>query len=143
MTSRITAVLVALVLALTLIACSPDSGTGSGVPPVDGGASGLRLAPGLYDLEDGTVQAIGTLEYRELEGGFWAIIGGTEGDGNLGEVAAVISNADEFADELEVLEGRTVSVLGTRFEGASIRMAGPEITVTSIEEISDTPGAAE
>ena len=145
MFTKTTSTLIALVLAFALVGCatSPEPGTGS-TPPVDGGgASGSRLAPGLYDLEDGTVQALGTLEYRDLEGGLWAIVGGTESEGNLGEVVAVVANPDEFADQLEALKGKTVLVTGTRSEGVSVRMAGPEVVVTAIEEISDTPGAAE
>jgi hypothetical protein len=34
-------------------------------------------------------------------------------------------------------------VTGTKLDGTSIRMAGPEIEMTSVEEISDTPGPAE
>jgi hypothetical protein len=128
-----------LVIALALTACakSPDE-PDVATPPADG-AGGLRLANGLYDMDDGTVQAIGTLEYQDLEGGFWAITGGLEGDGNV----AVIANGADFAEELEALKGRTVSVTGKRLDGASIRMAGPEIEIDSVTEISDTPGAAE
>ena len=145
MFTKTTSTLLALVLAFALVGCatSPETEPGS-TPPADGGAaSGSRLAPGLYDLEDGTVQALGTLEYRDLEGGLWAIVGGTESEGNLGEVVAVVANPDEFADQLEALKGKTVLVTGTRSEGVSVRMAGPEVVVTAIEEISDTPGAAE
>lgn len=109
--------------------------------PSDDGASGLRLANGLYDLEDGRVQAIGTLEWIDLEGGFYAVTGRPEGEGE-GNIA-VIANAAGFEDELERLEGKTVSIIGRRVEGASIRMAGPEIEIETIEEISDTPGIAE
>lgn len=128
-----------LLLTMALFAvpgCAPDEDEADA--PADGSA-GLRLANGLYDLEDGTVQAIGVLEYVDLEGGFYAITGSPEGDGNI----AVIANGDEFATELEALEGATVSVIGTRADGASIRMAGPEIVAESIEEITDTPGIAE
>lgn len=134
-----------LVIALALTACAkspeePDVVT----PPADGGAaSGSRLAPGLYDIEGGKIQAVGTLEWKDLEGGFWAIVGGTESEGNLGTVVAVIANGADFADQLEGLEGRTVMATGTRLDGASIRMAGPEIEIDNISEISDTPGAAE
>jgi len=137
--------LLALTLGMALGACAsttPSDG-GDGTPPPGDDAAGLRLAPGLYDQEDGTVLAIGTLEFSDLEGGFYVIVGGTEGEGNLGETVAVVNNADEFADELEVLLGKTVSATGTRFDGVSIRMAGPEIILESIEEISDTPGIAE
>jgi len=135
-----------LVMALALTACAattpeePDVVT----PPADGGAaSGTRLAPGLNDIDGGKVQAVGTLEWKDLEGGFWAIIGGTESEGNLGTVVAVIANGDDFADDLEGLEGRTVMATGTRLDGASIRMAGPEIEIDSISEISDTGGPAD
>jgi hypothetical protein len=140
MKTRIPLLLLAIVLALTVGACAaetpaPDEDTAS---PTDD-AAGLRLANGLYDQEDGTVIALGTLEWIDLEGGFYALTGSPEGDGNI----AVIANADDFADELEALVGKTVQVTGTRFEGASIRMAGPEVVIASVEEISDTPGAAE
>lgn len=138
MKTRLPALLMAALIALALVGCSspaePDNGAAG-----DDGSAGLRLANGLYDLEDGTVQALGTLERIDLEGGFYAITGSPEGEGNI----AVIANADAFADELEALTGKTVSVIGTRFDGVSTRMAGPEIVVQSIEEISDTPGAAE
>lgn len=133
--------LLIMVLALAVGACAaePTADNNDVTPPADGAAGGLRLANGLYDQEDGTVIALGTLEWIDLEGGFYALTGSPEGDGDI----AVIANADEFASELEALVGKTVQVTGTRFEGASIRMAGPEIVITSIEEISDTPGAAE
>lgn len=97
----------------------------------------------MYDMEGGTVQAIGTLEYRDIEGGVWAIIGGTQADGNLGEAVAVIANAEEFSGQLKALGGKTVIAIGTRAGGMSIRMAGPEIVLKSISEMSDTPGPAE
>ncbi|MDO8846837.1 MAG: hypothetical protein Q7W51_00405 [Coriobacteriia bacterium] len=140
MKTRIPLMLLAMVLALTLGACAaetpaPDEGAS---PPADD-STGLRLANGLYDQEDGTVLALGTLEWIDLEGGFYALTGSPEGDGNI----AVIANAGEFEAELEALLGKTVSVTGTRFSGVSVRMAGPEIVITSIEEMTDTPGAAE
>ena len=148
MLKRILATLAAGILAIALVGCASETGMdlGEGTPPpaVDGGAaSGSRLAPGLYDLEDGTVQALGVLEYRDLEGGLWAIIGGAEADGNIGDVVAVVANPDSFTAELTSLSGKTVAVTGTRFTGTTIRMAGPEIVVDTIEEVSDTPGPAE
>lgn len=140
MYTRIIALALALVVGVAIAGCaaaeSPDTGT-----PGDGGgaAGGLRLANGLYDQEDGSVIALGVLEWVDLEGGFYALTGSPDGDGTI----AVIANADEFEDELEALVGKTVQVTGARSDGASIRMAGPEVVIESIEEISDTPGAAE
>jgi hypothetical protein len=86
--------------------------------------------------------AIGTLEWVDLEGGFWAIIDGSQSD-TAGGTVVVIADPTGFESELDALRGRAVSVIGTRFDGASIRMAGPEIEITSIEEITDTSDPAE
>jgi hypothetical protein len=101
------------------------------------------MAPGLVDLDDGTVLAVGTVEYRDLEGGFWAVIGGTEAEGDVGKVVAIVANGDEFAQQFRELEGLSAIVSGTRLEGASTRMAGPEITATSVVAASDAAGPAE
>lgn len=137
---RILGLILALALGAVLVGCAataePEPDVGA---PIDDGSTGMRLANGWYDQADGTVLALGTLEWVDLEGGFYALTGSPEGEGNI----AVIANADEFSDELEALVGTTVQITGTRFDGASIRMAGPEIVIEEIEEISDTPGAAE
>lgn len=132
-----------VVLVLAVAGCTSSDEPPIGVPDSQEPPAGLRLAPGLYELEDGTAQAVGTLEWRDLEGGFWAVTGGTEAEGNVGETVAVIANGSEFTDELEPLAGKQVIVVGKTLDGASIRMAGPEIEMESVEEISDTPGAAE
>ncbi|MHB1135586.1 MAG: hypothetical protein ACYCXR_09165 [Coriobacteriia bacterium] len=140
MNTKMIALVLALLLGLALVGCSAETPDAEAPGDAAGDAAGgLRLANGLYDQEDGSVIALGVLEWIDLEGGFYALTGSPEGDGNI----AVIANADEFTDELEGLTGKTVQVTGTRLDGASIRMAGPEITIESIEEISDTPGAAE
>ena len=90
------------------------------------------MAPGLYDLEDGTVVAVGTVEHRDLEGGFWAVIGGTEAEGDAGKVVAVIANGDEFAEQFRGNEGLSFEVYGERAGEASTAMAGPEITATRV-----------
>lgn len=106
-------------------------------------AAGTRIAPGLYDMPDGTVQAVGTLEHSDLEGGFWKIIGGTASEGNAGVTVVVIANGDDLASELRSLEGKTVMAVGKRQQGASIRMAGPEMVAEKIEELPDTGGPAQ
>ena len=102
-------------------------GTSSSAP-----AAGAKMAPGLYDLENGSVVAVGTVEYRDLEGGFWAVIGGTKAEGNEGEVVAVIANGEEFAGEFRGHEGLSFEVYGERAGDVSTRMAGPEITATRV-----------
>lgn len=94
------------------------------------------LAFGLNELEDGTVQAVGILKYSDLEGGFWMITGapGQPED----KAIAVIANSADFEDQIKALEGKSVLAEGKKLDGASVRMAGPEIEITSIKEISDT-----
>lgn len=58
---------------------------------------------------------------------------GVAGDGTL----AVIANAEDFGEQLEELEGQVVVANGADSAGVSIRMAGPEIVLTSI---SAAPG---
>jgi len=138
--------LVVLTAMFALVGCASDSqepdssdvDTPAGAD--DSPAGGLRLADGLYDLEDGTAQALGRLEYVDLEGGFWAVV--TGGTGEDAETVVVIANGDEFAEELEALEGKTVSVVGTRLDGVSVRQAGPEMEMETIEELSDTGAEA-
>ena len=152
MLARSAALLVFAAVIATLLAalagCSPGapdatpppsaSSTPSGAP-----AGATKMTPGLYDLEDGTVRAVGTVEHRDLEGGFWAIIGGTEAEGDVGKVVAVVANGDQFAQRFKELEGLSAIVTGTRLEGASTRMAGPEISATSVVAASDAAGPAE
>ncbi len=132
------AVIATLGLAMSGCGGSESSDVASPAPtdtaslPAGGAAGGTKLAPGLYDLEDGTVQAVGTVEYRDLEGGFWAVVGGTQAEGDEGEVVAVIVNGDEFADEFRANEGMSFVIDGERAGEASIRMAGPEITATGV-----------
>jgi hypothetical protein len=90
------------------------------------------MAPGLYDLDDGRVMAVGTVEHSGLEGGYWAVVGGTEADGNEGELVAVIANGEQFAQQFETNEGLSFEVYGTRAGEASIRMAGPEIVADRV-----------
>ena len=152
MLTRIASLLVLAAVIATLPAALASCGAGATDEPpapsassAPGGApaGGTKMAPGLYDLEDGTVQAVGTVEYRDLEGGFWAVIGGTEAEGDVGKVVAVIANGDDYTQQFKELEGLSVIVKGARLEGASTRMAGPEITATSVVAASDAAGPAE
>lgn len=153
MITRIAALLVLAAAIATLPAALAGCGAGAAdEPPATsasstpggGPAGGAKIAPGLYDLEDGTVQAVGTAEHRDLEGGFWVVVGGAEAEGDVGKTVAVIANGDDLARQFKELEGLSVIVTGIRLEGPSIRMAGPEIKATSVVAASDAPpGPAE
>ncbi len=143
----VSAVVVAT-LPAALAACGTSASDPTLAPSASSTSSGAsaeatKMAPGLYDLEDGTVLAVGTVEYRDLEGGFWAVIGGTEAEGDVGKVVAVVANGDEYAQQFKEMEGLSVIVKGTRLDGASTRMAGTEITATSVVAASDAAGPAE
>ena len=153
MITRIAALLVLAAAIATLPAALAGCGAGAAdEPPATsasstpggGPAGGAKIAPGLYDLEDGTVQAVGTAEHRDLEGGFWVVVGGAEAEGDVGKTVAVIANGDDLARQFKELEGLSVIVTGIRLEGPSIRMAGPEIRATSVVAAGDAPpGPAE
>lgn len=119
-------------LVLVLGACAPSADDGDG-------AAGVQPERGLTDFDGSRVEAAGVLEWVELEGGFWAVTRGATEDDQAADVIVVLANGDEFRDELAPLEGRDVVVTGTRLDGVSIRMAGPEIEMDSIEELSDSP----
>lgn len=153
MLTRSASLLVIAAVIATLPAALAGCGAGaSDEPPAPSASStpggapagGTKIAPGLYDLDNGMVQAVGTVEYRDLEGGFWALIGDTEAEDDVGKVVAVIANGDDYAQQFKELEGLSVIVTGTRLEGASTRMAGPEIQATSVVAANDAaPGPAE
>jgi len=142
-------VVAAAILLLTAVACggdpAPETRSPAAQPSPAGSAppAGTKLAAGLYDLADGTVQAVGTIEYRDLEGGFWVVIGGTEAEGDAGTVVAVIANGADYADQFTRHAGLSFVVDGTRLDGASTRMAGPEITATRVTLAAEDVGPAE
>lgn len=135
MPAQIMALAFALMLALLLVACSAaGTSNANGPAQADGGSAGSgELASGLFEMGGGKVKAVGTLTWVDLEGGFWALTDDSAA-GN-GSNIAVIANGDELESELDPLEGQKVTVIGERFEGASIRMAGPEIIVESVEKL--------
>jgi hypothetical protein len=137
MATRTVAALIVLA-ALLLTGCTsvqrpePTSEAAPGGP-----STGTMVAPGLYDLSDGTSEAVGTLKWLDLEGGFWAIIGGTEATGDVGKTVAVLVNATKDDPAYVALTGKIVRVVGTRAKGTSVRAAGPEIVASSISQISE------
>ncbi|MBC7266621.1 MAG: hypothetical protein QMD76_00975 [Anaerosomatales bacterium] len=140
-------VVAALIIVAGVAGCarSPEpegeSGAGSSKPPTaTPPPAPSPREPGLVELPDGRVQALGRLARVDLEGGFWAIVEGA-GEQQGMRIVAVIANPDAWERELEALEGVVVIATGRRFEGMSIRMAGPEIVVESIATAGTVPGA--
>lgn len=135
------AAVAALVLALTLAGCAPRPP--SGAPP---GASpgppstGVVAAPGLYQLEDGSTQALGILAYRDVEGGFWAVVDTAipEEADSAPILAVVLPDAIEVGGKMAGYEGKYVNVVGKRDDGPTIYQSGPVIDAASIEVVSDT-----
>lgn len=123
-----------LLLVAALLALAGCVGAEDDAPTGD-----TRLAFGVHEREDGTVVALGVLEWIDLEGGFYALTG-APGDGGT---IAVVANPQDIITELEAFVGSPVELQGTLVEGASIRMAGPEIAVDSITQITEAPGPAE
>ncbi len=153
MASRILLVCMAVAVAAVFGGCVSSPGESTPPkpeisPPVSAPgtqppAAGMRVAPGLYELGQGRWQAVGVLEYRDVEGGTWVIVGGTEAEGNAGEVVAVVANPERFHLTLRQLRGELVVAEGRKLDGASIRMAGPELELATIGAVKDVGGAAE
>lgn len=141
MTRRMLMVAAALVLVAGMATAGCTERTSSEPPPDATG--GAQLAQGLHELGDGTAQAVGVLEYQDLEGGFWSVVGGTQEQGSEGSTIVVVANAASFESQVAKLAGSQVIVTGKLLDGASIRMAGPEMEATSIEPFVPTGGPAE
>ncbi|MBE0475775.1 MAG: hypothetical protein IBX62_01550 [Coriobacteriia bacterium] len=134
--------LVAFFAVAMMTGCGADRPAGPEEPggeTTDGAGSGTIAAPGIYELDDGRVQAVGTLLRLELEGGFWAVTdvppGAEPSPEDTADIVAVIPNAEDVRPDIEGLVGEYVAVTGTRLEGPSIRMAGPEIEAETIEVV--------
>ena len=137
--TRAPALIMIAVVSLALSSCgSPDSTitTSNSVQPTP-------VRPGLYELAGGRVRALGVLAYRDLEGGFWAV---TDAPPGLpvspdARVVAVIANAADLTSvDFKALEGRSVAVEGKLVDGASIRMAGPELEAESVTAVATDSG---
>ena len=137
MGGRLVPILV-LLLALIFAGCGTDEGTTTSVTGTNGDTtSGVLAPPGLYEQQDGTVQALGILTYRDLEGGFWAVVETTlPEEADSAAVVAVIGPSVDMEDALDSYRGELVSVVGVEQE-VSASQAGPLIKATSIEIVKE------
>lgn len=142
MLKRLMVLALVAALAMALVACGQQPTVDEPVPGDQGAgdpAAGIAPQRGLMELEGDRVNAVGALEWIDLEGGFWAVTDGPTPEGEAAEVFAVIANGQEYQSELEALDGKDVIVSGTRLDGASIRMAGPEMQMDDVQEVGRGP----
>lgn len=134
-----TLLVVAVLIALPLAGCA-NGGSGQGKKEsttTDQSPALESVAPpGIYDLPDGTTQAIGVLTHRDLEGGFWAVVKTTlPEEAATAEIVAVIVPPQGL--DLQPMEGQFVSVIGKRNEGPSIYMAGPVLNAETVKIVAN------
>jgi hypothetical protein len=123
-------------LALTLSACAtPGSEPQPAPAPPPPGSSGKvgGLVVGIEDLGGGRVVASGWVDYVDLESGFWAVMSAAPTQSAVQpEVVAVLLPGEVTTADLENVKGTFVGAEGVLQEGASIRMAGPEVVVDAL-----------
>lgn len=124
-----------VLLALALGGCTPTTTPGTAPPTESSQGVAPQPAPasGVEELGDGRIAVTGTLVYSDLEGGFYLV------RGNDGETLYVLqpSAEGEYGADMRSLTGSRVRVTGETIDGASIRMAGPEMMVESVEAVDD------
>ena len=125
-------------IGLLLLACSkpeetnvPERPERESASPQQPSDAATKLAEGLHSTGDNQWQAVGTLKFSDLEGGFW-LLAKTTGQGKAGKTIVVIANGKTFEQTLKVLEGKRVIVSGKKLDSLSIRMAGPEMEIDSV-----------
>jgi len=95
--------------------------------------------PGFYDLDDATVEAVGIFAYRDLEGGFWAVVDTADpNEAADADILAVLGPSSALPGPVKSYEGKYVSVVGEP-KGASVYQAGPFVEVTSIRTLAAAP----
>jgi hypothetical protein len=103
--------------------------------------SGETPKPGLYEQNDGTVQAVGILTYRDLEGGFWAVVETTDAaQADNADIIAVLGSSDQMPGPIGSYEDNYVSVIGLPLS-SSVYQAGQFVELQSIRTL-DAGGCA-
>jgi hypothetical protein len=123
-------------LALTLSACSTPAGEpqpAPAPPPPGSSKEAGGLVAGIEELGGGRVVASGWVDYVDLETGFWSVMSAAPTQSAVQPVVvAVLLPGKVTAEELENVKGTFVGAEGVLQEGASIRMAGPEVVVDAL-----------
>ncbi len=117
-------------------ATAPSSSATSAAPAPGGAGAGTPLKPGTTKLPGGTSSVVGTLQFRDIEGGIWVVVDATPGQAtDQTRVLAVIADPELF--DLTALKGAYVKAVGTIAPGAvTANMAGPQLTANTITPVT-------
>jgi hypothetical protein len=122
--------------AVMLTACSPpavEPQPAPAPPPPGSSKKAGGLVVGIEELGGGRVVASGWVDYVDLETGFWAVMSASAVQSAVQpQVVAVLLPGEVTTEELENVKGTFVGAEGVLQEGASIRMAGPEVVVDAL-----------
>jgi hypothetical protein len=128
-----------LVTTLALSACAsttvPPTSAPAPLPPGASGKVGAMPVAAVTDLGGGRVVANGWVAYEpELEGGFWAVMDMAPSTSSVVQpkIVAILLPGTVTVEQLKNVEGTFVGAEGVLQEGASIRMAGPEVVVDAL-----------
>lgn len=123
--------------------CAPTTGgeppSTEAPPPPEARGKTPALEPGIEQIGAERVVARGWVGRSELEGGFWALYRTRPGSSSEeseaaedGGIVAVLLPGEVSEERIARLEGTFIGAEGALQEGASIRMAGPEVVVDGI-----------
>ncbi len=115
------------------------SGGTTSAPAPGAPQTGTVAKPGVTSLPDGTSSALGTLQFRNLEGGIWVVVDSLPGpDADKAKVLVVIANPELFS--LDALKGAYVRANGTIAKGAvTTSMAGPQMIANTLTRATGQP----
>ena len=126
-----TATLLVMILLVTAVGCAAPRSSAP-PPPGSSGKVGAMPEPGITELGGGRVVANGWVTEVDLESGFWAIDSLPPTSSANHTTVAVLLPGKVTAEQLANVRGTFVGAEGVLQQGASIRMAGPEIVVDAL-----------
>jgi hypothetical protein len=135
MRARIALLAAALIcVVLSVPACARTPAAGS--PPGDHGfvkpANALLARPGVHPLADGRTLAVGTLHYRDIKGGYWAVEPDPSSPGVAPQPLATFTNTSAIGVDLKPLDGQYVLI-----EGKASAAKPPAMTVDAFRLVVD------
>lgn len=151
MSSAWTRVLLVFAIAMVAgaVACTlsaepePATEPGKSTPPAPGAVA--PPDPALERIEGSKGRAVGTLAYRDLEGGFFAVVDAPPGSTTFADapvLAVVVRDGETHGDDLAALVGAYVEVSGTLSDKPTVRMSGPELNAESFRILQEPAAPA-